>query len=74
VRTPGATNLVGAKFNQSYASAVDANSIDHGAARAAFDLRHIVALHNDQAALAVRASGDFVRDDQVTLLVLLHIG
>jgi len=48
------------------------NCIDHCAARVALDIRHISAFLDDDATVAVRAGGDFVRDDQVTPFVLMH--
>jgi hypothetical protein len=54
--------------------AVAANRIDHGAARVAFDLYPIATLHNCQAAVAIRASGEFVRQDEILAFVLRHIG
>ena len=44
------------------------------AARVALDLGHIPALHNGQAAVAVRTSGEVVRQDEIPAFVLGHIG
>jgi hypothetical protein len=53
---------------------VDGNRIDHRAARVTFDLHHIAAFHNYQAAVAIRASGEFVRQDEIPAFVLGHLG
>ena len=53
---------------------VDGNRIDYGSARVAFDLHHISALHNCQAAVAISASGEFVWQDEIAAFVLRHIG
>ena len=45
------------------ASAVDGNRIDHGTAGITLEIRHTVAFHDNKAAVAIRASGDLMRDD-----------
>ena len=45
-----------------------------GSARVALDLHHTAVLHNYQAAVAIRVSGDFMRDDQVAALFWGHVG
>jgi hypothetical protein len=47
--------------------------MDHGAAKVTFDLHHIAAFRNYQAAVAIRASGEFVRQDKIPAFVLGHI-
>src|SRR5215471_2783050 len=76
MRTPLATNLVGCKLHQPRAAAVKRNSIDHRAARVAFEIGHIATFLDDEATVALRASGDFVGDDQVLafVFVLGHLG
>ena len=44
--------------------------IDHSATRIALDLDHIAVLHNYQAAVAIRASGEFVRQDKIPAFAL----
>jgi hypothetical protein len=73
MQTVGAANLRACEFHQSMASAFDGNRIDHDAARVAFDLHHIAALHNYQTAVAIHASGEFVRQDEIPAFVLRHI-
>src|SRR5262249_49135012 len=70
MQTVGAANLRACEFHQSMAGAVDGNCIDHGAARIALDLHHIAVLHNYQATVAIRASGEFMRHDQEAAFVL----
>src|SRR5215471_12382990 len=48
------------------------NRIYNGAARVALEIRHISAFLDDDATVAVRAGGDFVRDDQIAAFVLMH--
>jgi len=72
--TRGGRDFRGCEFHQPRARAVDGNRIDHGAARVTFDLHHpIAALHNHQAAVAIHASGEFVRQDEIPAFVLGHI-
>jgi hypothetical protein len=44
---------------------VKRNRIDYRAARVAFEISHLATFLDDEAAVAVRGGGDFVRDDQV---------
>jgi hypothetical protein len=74
MRTAGATNLVGSEFHQSYAGAVDWNRIDYSAARAALEIGDIALFHNNEAAVTICASGDFVGDDEVAAFVFVHLG
>ena len=74
VRTPGATNVVGVKFNQSYASAVGGNRIGRGATTVADKIGHTTVCHNHEAAITIGPRSYFVRDDQVAAFVLVHIG
>jgi hypothetical protein len=73
MRTAGAARFCRREFHQSWTGAVDVNRIDHGAARVTFDLHLIAAFHNYQAAIAIRASGEFVRQDEIPTFVLGHI-
>jgi hypothetical protein len=52
--------------------AVTRNRIDHRAARVANEVSDTHTLLDNQAAVAIRASGEFVMDDQVAALVLGH--
>jgi len=47
-------------------------TVSNGAARVALEIRHISAFLDDDATVAVRAGGDFVRDDQIAAFVLMH--
>ena len=55
------------------AGSADGNCIDYHSARIAFEISHVTTFLDDEAAIAVRAGGDFVRDDQVAAFVLGHI-
>jgi hypothetical protein len=73
MRTGDATDFHRREFHQPCTGASDGNRIDHSAARVALDLHHIAALQNYQAAIAIRASGEFVRQDEIPAFVLGHI-
>ena len=73
VRAEVAVHFRRREFHQSCTGAVDGDSIDHDAARVTFDLHDIAALHNYQAAIAIHASGEFVRQDEISAFVLGHI-
>jgi hypothetical protein len=51
---------------------VDGNGINHNAARIANEVRDTYTLLDNQATVAVRASSDFVRDDQIAAFVFKH--
>ena len=57
------------QFHQPRAGLVDGNRIDYRAARVAFEIGHIATFLDDDATVAVRAGGEFVRDNQVLALV-----
>jgi len=50
------------------------NRIDDRTTRVANEVGHIATFLDHEAAVAIRASGEFVRDDQVAAFVLGHIG
>jgi len=52
------------------AGALQRDCIDHSATRIALDLDHIAVLHNYQAAVAIRASGEFVGQDKIPAFAL----
>ena len=56
------------------AGVADGNGIDHAAARIANEIGHFATFLDHEAAVTVRASGDFMRDDQVAAFALGHVG
>jgi hypothetical protein len=52
------------------AGAIQRDCLDHRAARVAFQIGHLATFLDDEATVALRASGDFVRDDQIAAFVL----
>jgi len=73
-RRAGAAYLRGCKFHQSLAGAVDGNCIDHSAARITDNNGDIATFLDHEAAVAIRAGGKFVRQDEIPAFVLGHIG
>jgi hypothetical protein len=73
-RTQGARDFHRHEFHQPRAGVVDGNGIGHAAARVANEIGHFTTFLDHGAAVPVRASGDFMRDDQVAALVLGHAG
>jgi hypothetical protein len=70
--TLGATDFRGSELPEPRAGAFDRNCIDYHSARVAFEISHVATFLDDEATVALRASGDFVRDDQVAAFVLMH--
>jgi len=69
---PGTTNLAACKFHQRGTSAFQGNRIDHRATLVTDDISQITAFLNDEAAFAIRSSGDFVGDDHVAAFIFGH--
>ena len=74
MRTGDTTNLIGSEFHQSQAGTVHWNRIDYSAARVAPQIDHIAPFRNQEATVAICASGDFVADGQVPGFVYVHLG
>ena len=74
MRTSGAAYFRACEFHQSLAGAVDGNCIDHSAARITDNNGDIATFLDHEAAVAIRAGGKFVRQDEIPAFVLGHIG
>ena len=71
-RTAGAAHFRRREFHQPCAREVYRNGIDYRAARVAFEIHHVATFLDEEAAVAIRASGDLMRDDQIAAFVLMH--